>query len=331
MIDRRVIVVSVAGLVLFFGWAGLLARPYLQVLHDHPEAKRPVEEVTFYSPPLTGLLSAYDTDILWGHATKSFRDGLPWAPEQAIFPGLLILLLAIGGLSVRSYPWTLRLWLVFGVLLTGALALGYRLAGGKYTYSLLYNYAPGWQSSRTPGRLMTLATLGLALLGALGAHFLIQAARRALKGGLAKTIAGVTVGLVLAGVVLLEGAGHVPHPEAPTAVPRGEIGVAAPQLHLPSDDFSDLAYMYWSVNGFPDIVNGTSGFTPTFLSDLRGRVASFPDAQSVQYLRSIGVRTVILHLDRAPGTPWQDAATKSIAALGITRRTVGTVVIYTLR
>jgi hypothetical protein len=46
------------------------------------------------------------------------------------------------------------------------------------TYRLLFDYASGWDSIRTPGRLHVVTTLALALLAGAGLHWLVQAARR---------------------------------------------------------------------------------------------------------------------------------------------------------
>ncbi|MFN2544275.1 MAG: hypothetical protein ABR600_06860 [Actinomycetota bacterium] len=329
-IGRRVVAASVAGLVMFAGWSAVQAQPYLRVLRDHPEAKRSVADVTFFSPPPRGLLAAPANDWIWGDATKDTRDGLPWAPEQTLFPGVVVVLLALVALGTRRYRWSLRAGLLAGVIVTAAAALGFRLANGTFTYGLLYHHAPGWQSSRTPGRLITLASLGLGLLGAMGTERLIRSVRGVLSTERAKTAAAIAVGVALTACVLVEGAGRVPHPAVPTT-PQGIVGVAAPQLHLPSDYFNDLTYMYWSTDGFPRIANGTAVFSPAFQVRLLERVTSFPDAASVRFLKRIGFSSVVLHPERALGTPWQDAASKPIDGLGITRRDQEGAVVYDLR
>ncbi len=42
------------------------------------------------------------------------------------------------------------------------------LTGAGYPYRLLYDYAPGWNGVRVPGRIFTLATLFYALLAGAG-------------------------------------------------------------------------------------------------------------------------------------------------------------------
>ena len=50
------------------------------------------------------------------------------------------------------------------------LATGLRIADGWLGYRWLYEFAPGWDGLRTPGRLYTFTSLALALLAAAGAQ-----------------------------------------------------------------------------------------------------------------------------------------------------------------
>jgi hypothetical protein len=77
-------------------------------------------------------------------------------------------------------------------------------------------------------------------------------------------------------------------------------------------------------------VNGVGSFSPALHDKIIGTSKSFPDAASVAYLRGLGIRSVVLHLDRAPGTAWQDVPARSIAGLGITREDEGNLVVYVL-
>jgi hypothetical protein len=54
----------------------------------------------------------------------------------------------------------------------------------------------------------------------------------------------------------------------------------------------------------------------------------FPDRQSIARLRREGVRSVILHLDRVPSSPQSGAARRQIAGLGLTRRRLGSLLVY---
>ena len=122
-----------------------------------------------------------------------------------------------------------------------------------------------------------------------------------------------------------------PHTAAVTSVTAiaVAVGVADPQVHLPASSFDDDVYMLWSTDGFARIANGNASYLPPALNAVRN-LTSFPDAASVQFLRSRGYRTVVLHTDRAAGTPWADAAHRPTDGLGISAHQIGPVVVYDL-
>jgi hypothetical protein len=88
--------------------------------------------------------------------------------------------------------------------------------------------------------------------------------------------------------------------------------------------------MLWSTDRFGDLVNGGSGVVPLEQDQVRRAVVSFPDANSVAYLRGIGVRTVVVLPNRAYGTPLQNAAILPIDGLGITREVHPDAVVFVL-
>jgi hypothetical protein len=88
--------------------------------------------------------------------------------------------------------------------------------------------------------------------------------------------------------------------------------------------------MLWSTDRFEPIVNGNSGFVPRRLAEVREVTATFPDLESIDYLRELGVRTVILLPAKAAGTPWERAAATPVDGLGITREEAGDAIVYRL-
>jgi hypothetical protein len=171
-----------------------------------------------------------------------------------------------------------------------------RRAGGRLGYLLLLEHAPGWQGVRTPGRLVTLAWLGLALLAAPGVDLLRRLAR-----GRARSLAVV---LVLLAAVLVEGADRLPQatPRPPPSVALADV--PAPVLVLPSDQISDLTTMWWSTDRFPEIANGGSAFVPRSLAELRAVATAFPSPAAVDYLRAVGVASVVVLPDQLAGSAY---------------------------
>ena len=88
-------------------------------------------------------------------------------------------MLALVGLAASIYTRRLRIGLASGIVVCSILALGMGLTGAGYPYRLLYDFAPGWDGVRVPGRIFTLATLFFALLAGAGAQLLAGSARRA--------------------------------------------------------------------------------------------------------------------------------------------------------
>ena len=342
-LPRELVAVTCIGIALCGVVSVYQARPYLKVADEYPTAKRTLKEVENYSSNPWAFLSASSENRVWGAATAGARSHVHSKNEDVFFPGAAIVLLALIGLAgVGGSPYTrrLRVGLVGGVAVCSILALGLGLTGAGYPYRLLYDYAPGWNGVRVPGRVFTLATLFLALLAAAGAWRLAEIARAWGAGlgprGGARMVA-VVGALLLIGLVG-EGAGHLGHPVVPQPA-RAEVGLAAPVMDLPTDGAADRLWQYFSTDGFYKIPLGNSTFDIPSVDDLRGGMNGFPDKASVEKLRYYGVKTVVLHtvmptlpgihLPAVPEPPdLQGAARKPVAGLGITRHEVGSLVIY---
>jgi len=338
LIPRQVLVVTLVGIAALGIVAIYQARPYLRVAADYPTAKRTIKEVKNYSAGPAAWLSASTENRVWGSITSGMRANVHSKNESVFFPGGLILVLALVGLAAPLYTRRLRLGLAIGIGVVSILALGMGLTGAGYPYRLLYDYAPGWDGVRVPGRMFTLATLFYAVLAGAGAQMLV---RRAGPWAQKRSLAGVPVllGAALLIGILGEGAGHLNDPVVPKPA-RAEIGLPGPVMDLPTDGPLDRVWQYFSTDGFPQIPQGNSTFDIPALDDLRGGVDGFPDKASIEKLRWYGIKTVVLHTDLPKGLPPQQgwvkpepqnpvlAATKPIAGLGVTRRQVGSIVIY---
>jgi hypothetical protein len=336
-LPRRLVVVTCIGMAIFGVVAVYQARPYLKVASEYPTAKRTLKEVKTYSSGPAALLSASSENRVWGSVTAPAREHVHSKNEDVFFPGLAIFVLALIGLATGLYTRRLRLGLGIGILICSILAMGLGLTGAGYPYRLLYNYAPGWDGVRVPGRVFTTATLFYALLVGAGAQWLIG---RIDVWGKRKSLRGLPslLGVVLLIGLLGEGAGHLGHPLVPQPA-QAEIGLPGPLLDLPTDGAADRVWQYFSTNGFYKIPIGNSTFDIPQVDDLRGGMSGFPDKASIEKLRYYGIRTVVLHLKlpKLPGIVGYAlaeppnvyaAASKPVTGLGVKRRRVGSLVIY---
>jgi len=336
-LDRRMVAATIAGALLFITAAGLIARPYLRVADEQPDADRPPSTIEAFSDFPHIFAVAPEENPVWGGATAGLRDELQNPQEKTLFPGLVILGLAIAGLTTAALARPLRLALGAGVAGVCILSLGFQASEGLlWPYRWVYDFLPGWEGIRTPGRLFTFATLGLALLAGGGAVAGLRAARERFGERLTPALAGVAAAVVVIAVAVegrglpFDPTGAIAQPRAPEA-PADVSEVAAPQLHLPAPLAEDnRRYLLWSTDGFPAIVNGRSSVQPESTEELIEAMDRFPDRASVELLRERGVRSVILHLARAPGTEQSGAAKRPIDGLGVNRRRLGGVLVYEL-
>ncbi len=341
-LPRKLVAITCVGVALCGVVSVYQARPYLKVASEYPTAKRTLKEVKNYSSGPWALLAASSENRVWGGVTAGARAHVHSKNEDVFFIGGVIGVLALIGLTASIYTRRLRLGLACGVGVCAILAMGMGLTGAGYPYRLLYDYAPGWNGVRVPGRVFTLATLFVALLAGAGAWRIAQIARTwgaGLGARGAGAMASVVGALLVVGVVG-EGAGHLAHPVVPQPA-RAEIGVAGPVMDLPTDGAADRLWQYFSTNGFYKIPVGNSTFDIPSLDDLRGGMSGFPDRASVEKLRWYGVKTVVLHtaMPKLPGIKLPAipeppdtaaAAARPVKGLGVTRRRVGDVVIYTI-
>jgi hypothetical protein len=349
-LPRQLVAVTLAGMAVVGIVTIYQARPYLKVASEYPTAKRTLKEVKNYSAGPAALLAASSENRVWGNATAGMRAKVHSKNESVFFPGGLILVLAlvgligvggngVGGNGVGGNPYSrrLRVGLAVGIAVVSILALGMGLTGAGYPYRLLYNYAPGWNGVRVPGRVFTTATLFYALLAGAGVQLLVRRLRPwAERQSLQRLPSLLGVALLIG--LLGEGAGHLNHPVVPQPA-RAETGLPGPLLDLPTDGAADRVWQYFSTDGFYEIPVGNSTFDITAVDDLRGGMNGFPDRASVEKLRFYGIRTVVLHLKmpKLPGIVGYAlaeppdvyaAAAKPVAGLGVTRKQVGSLVIY---
>jgi hypothetical protein len=333
-LPRRMVIAGAVGAVFFLAVSYWIAHHYLYIADNFPASKRSPHEVAAFSGPLKVFLTAPEENFIWGGATAGIRDHLTTWQEKTLFPGALIVILAVVGLCSRSLGKRWRIGLGIAAVGILILQLGFREEGGLlWPYRVLYDVLPGWDAIRTPGRLATFSSLALALLAAAGGEAAIRWVRR----GRLPAWSGAAVAAVLALAIVTEGRSlpfdpfdNQAMPDVPPAQPSTEE-IPTPQLHLPALTAKEnRAFQLASTDGFPDMVNGRASTNPAVVLDLVKHMTNFPDAATVRELQQYGVRTVILHLGLTDGTPQQGAARKSISGLPLTACKLPRLIVYEL-
>ncbi|MCK1805997.1 MULTISPECIES: ABC transporter permease [unclassified Micromonospora] len=328
---RRLFLADVLGGLVFAAVGAALAVPYFKVAELHPNAERTIGDIGLYSPPASGFFTAPAESRVWGGLHEGARAVLPWHPEMTLLPGFVLYALAAGGLFFSVWRVRHRIFLLAGVLVTMALAMGTRFFGGRFTYVPLFDYLPGWSGLRTPGRMMLWTTLLLGLLAA-GAVTAFCMRVRELAAERVPPWPGPWLRLATLlplALVLVEGLNATPQPVVPRQ-PAALRTVDGPMLVLPSSQNLDQPVMLWSTDRFQPMVNGGSGFTPRSQAQIREATVSFPDYASVDYLRQIGVKNVVVLRDELEGTPWEGMLDRPVDALGVAREQVGEAVVFRL-
>jgi hypothetical protein len=323
-LSRRLVLGDLAGGLVFTAVTGYFAYAYQQVRVLYPNVTRSWDYVAVFSPSPRSVFVAPDFSLPWGTMHNDARAALGAAAnEKALLCGFMLYLLAFGGLYLSVWSLRQRLLLLGGVIAGVLFALG---TNGP-AYRLLYLYVPGFDGSRTPGRLILWPTIFLAVLAAGLISELARLTRAAtLPRWSAIAVRVVTIPPLL--LVLAEGVPRLDHPDVPVA-PAALAAAPGPFMVLPSDEGVDNTVLLWSTDGFPAMVNGASGYTTPNHQAIRDLMQTFPAPASLELLRRLGIRSVVVVRDRVSGTPYQ-AALDIPATPGVTRRDIGPDVLYAI-
>jgi hypothetical protein len=238
------------------------------------------------------------------------------------FPGVIVILLTLAALLLSfRLDKLLRLvvWALFLLALVGfALSFGANdnafgpaaapLVAKLLPYPYLYDWLPILQGLRVPIRFALLTVFGLALLAGIGFAAL---SRRFLPSGRPVMITA----LALTAVLVIE---HLPAPLPGVSVqgwgreqtwlreniPANPALIELPYLLHTARSKEELLRVYHSSAHFRPLVNGTSGFKPTWLKELGYQLETFPDGRAFEALRRLGVGTIVLHQNEYEPAAW---------------------------
>ena len=263
---------------------GAYAIPYLET-KNKTGGRQEVELVTFSARPSSYLVATPD-NVVWGRSFAS-RGRI----ERRLFPGAVVVLLALIGLFLRPPPPVALVYLV-GLVLAFDMSLG--LSG--YSYRLLYEHVPLYQGLRALARLGIFVVFFLAALAAYGYAALAEQLPRA-----ARPVLALVLGLAMLLEYRVRPLELVPYPNSAPPLyawlAQQRRGAVA-ELPMTPDSLpgSDPAYSYLSTFHWQPIVNGYSGFYPSSYLSRLADTAKFPDERALRRLRGDGVRYLVVHL-----------------------------------
>jgi len=169
-------------------------------------------------------------------------------------------------------------------------------------YQLLFDHAPGFKGIRVPARFAILVAFAISVL----AGYALTRAMRTLKPAVATGIAALCIILVCVENWSLPIDYTDIEPEPPAcyqwlAQQEGSFPILELPMHTRTPHpHRDAAYVYHSVSHWKSLVNGYSGFTPPSAKPISLIMDTFPSHESLELLRRLGVRYVLLHHGLAP-------------------------------
>lgn len=217
----------------------------------------------------------------------------PFTTASALFPGMTVLLLAVGAWRGADEQRGRRRMLWAIAALGVVMSLGPRVP----LYTWLYDIVPLLQATRVTSRWGGLALSALAALAGLG-----LAAWRDRLAGSRRTVAAVAVLVLVTAEAWRAPIAYTPTPALP-AVYRWVAGLPdAVLLELPlfpAGQFNlNAPYLLAQTTHFQPIVAGYSGVaTPGYTARLAS-MSTFPDDRSYDVLRDLGVTHVVVDVAR---------------------------------
>jgi hypothetical protein len=294
LVGRRFVLAAVVGAVMVapFAWPYWQAQQREGFSRNLYEASRHEAVIGSYARVPPGNLLYGRTGLLRPPANApATHEG----PEQELFPGLTIAVLALFGAFLGwrrdSRPTVIAMT---AVAATGVL-LSLGPDGARSIYAFLHRVVFGFQAIRAPARFGVLVVFGLSVLAALAVRA-IEA--RLCATGRRRAAAVLPVALVaLAGTEYLS----VPLPTVPAPRTASAVGAwlaqepgAGAVLYLPLDrDLGNTAAMLQSLEHRRPIVNGYSGQRPAFFMGLVDTLNQLPSADALWTLRDLNVRFVV--------------------------------------
>jgi hypothetical protein len=264
--------------------AALMAFPLARTYTAAQLGDREAETVAYYSATAADYLRAHPRSASWGTRTLPGR-----RPERALFPGVMLLLLA--GLALVPPLGVTR------TVYAGALLLMFEISRGfnSWIYPPLYDALPFLRGMRVPARASILVGLVLAVLAGFGVRRLLAGRSPRVRQLLLVALVGA-VGLDLRPLLRLEPVW--PEPPAIYGAVAGNPSVVLAEFPIggnPRGFTPNVPFMYFSLWHWAEMVNGYSGHYPPGQVEFEEALRPFPDPPTLELLRSRGVTHVTVN------------------------------------
>jgi hypothetical protein len=258
-------------------------RPYLENVSR--VGLRASSEVSIHSAVFSSYFSAPAENWLWGWTSPMFH-----GDELHLFPGLIAMALAIGGLAIAPR----RTALVYGLVLLLAVEMSFGLNGWLYPW-LLDRLTP-LRGLRATARASIFAFAALAVLAGFAVRWLLQKwpMPRAMPAPAALVLAALSLEYGSAPMNLLPAPSPAPVYQLLSQLPKGAVAEFPMPRRLQGSAYDPL-YMFSSVSHWFPLVNGYSGFIPEQYQKTLDVMSSFPDDVAIARLRKVGTRYIIVH------------------------------------
>lgn len=275
--------------------------PYQQV-HDDLGVEREIAEANFWSASGSDYLAVWPDNRLYNQPLgDQFRH-----IEQALFPGLAIVILGVVGMThprCRREKWVLLAIVVVSVILSFGLTGTIFGREVPLPYRIFYEGLPGFRAIRVPARFGLVALIGLGGLAGLGVDRIWRDARQRIpsRQQLVSGVAALVFGLAVLGLetlTIMELPDPLPADDPPPAY-AWMAANPAPTIELPMGDgpVASAWPNFWSMMHWNDVANGYSGLVPPTYLMMRERMKEFPSPETISLLQGIGIETVVIHED----------------------------------
>lgn len=295
------------------------AIPYAKVSNEYGFV-RDLNEVSLYSADVADYLLTPPNNILYGGISQPFQANRNWS-EHSLFPGLSAILLSLygllcikkfkingsqkfgliyRGLSHQSF-YLLLLIIAFILSLGTPLHLFGHVIPIDLPYKFLYNYLPGFKSMRVPSRIGIIFIFSLSVLAAYGLNKLIKnksSTRKAVISLICMTMILLESLYIPIGFAQIPVGSAIPEVYKWLANESGDFAIVELPIAKDGNPMCDSEYLYYSTYHWKKLVNGYSGFLPTYYQDLLNSLQEFPSNNSIDALKSIGVKYIIIHGDK---------------------------------